>query len=126
MTRLDPTGKMILEELQRRNYSQTTVILLISALVHAEETGRPQCRPSYGGAGFFSCKTLKRAYPVEEVPYPKAPRRLATNLIHEEAARLINSASNLFRRANAGTHLICSRGRCGGVVSSRCEGGEKR
>jgi integrase/recombinase XerD len=48
---------------------------------------------------FFFCKTLKRAYPVEEVPYPQAPRRLPAILTQEEAARLINSASNLFHRA---------------------------
>ena len=48
---------------------------------------------------FFYCKTLKRAYPVEEVPYPKAPRHLPTILTQEEAVRLINSASNLFHRA---------------------------
>jgi site-specific recombinase XerD len=48
---------------------------------------------------FFFCKTLKRNYPVEEVPYPKAPRRLPTILTQEEAVRLIDSASNLFHRA---------------------------
>ena len=48
---------------------------------------------------FFFVKTLKRRYPVEEVPYPKRPRRLPTVLTVEEAARLINSASNLFHRA---------------------------
>src|SRR2546423_19653 len=45
---------------------------------------------------FFFCKTLKRAYPIEEVPYPKAPRRLPTVLTRGEAIRLIDSASNLF------------------------------
>jgi site-specific recombinase XerD len=48
---------------------------------------------------FFFCKTLKRAYPVEEVPYPKAPRRLPIILTQEEAVRLIDSASHLFHRA---------------------------
>jgi site-specific recombinase XerD len=48
---------------------------------------------------FFFCKTLKRAYPIEEVPYPKAPRRLPTILTREEAIRLIDSAGNLFHRA---------------------------
>jgi site-specific recombinase XerD len=48
---------------------------------------------------FFFCKTLKRNYPVEEVPYPKAPRRLPNILTQEEAVRLIDSASNLFHRA---------------------------
>jgi integrase/recombinase XerD len=48
---------------------------------------------------FFFCKTLKRAYPVEEVPYPRAPRRLPIILTREEAIRPIDSASNLFHRA---------------------------
>jgi hypothetical protein len=30
---------------------------------------------------FFFCRTLKRAYPIEEVPYPKAPRRLPAILL---------------------------------------------
>jgi integrase/recombinase XerD len=47
---------------------------------------------------FFFCKTLKRNYPVEEVPYPKAARRLPNILTQEEAVRLIDSASNLFHR----------------------------
>jgi site-specific recombinase XerD len=38
-------------------------------------------------------------YPVEEVPYPRAPRRLPIILTKEEAIRLIDSASNLFHRA---------------------------
>jgi integrase/recombinase XerD len=38
-------------------------------------------------------------YPVEEVPYPRAPRRLPIILTREEAIRLIDSASNLFHRA---------------------------
>ena len=44
-------------------------------------------------------KTLKRHYPVEEVPYPKQPRRLPVILSQEEVIALINSASNLFHRA---------------------------
>ena len=48
---------------------------------------------------FFFCKTLKRNYPVEEVPYPKAGRKLPIILTQEEAVRLIDSASNLFHRA---------------------------
>jgi integrase/recombinase XerD len=48
---------------------------------------------------FFFCKTLKRNYPIEEVPYPRAPRKLPIILTQEEAVRLIDSASNLFHRA---------------------------
>jgi site-specific recombinase XerD len=48
---------------------------------------------------FFFCKTLKRNYPVEEVPYPKAGRKLPIILTQDEAVRFIDSASNLFHRA---------------------------
>src|SRR6202048_5263841 len=47
----------------------------------------------------FSAKLSRGRTPVEEVPYPKAPRRLPTILTREEAVRLIDSASNLFHRA---------------------------
>jgi len=117
--------KMMLEELQRRNYSQTTVKAYIRAVkAFAEYFHRPpdqlgteQIR-SYqvyllkekklgvrtvghetAALRFFFVKTLKRNYPVEEVPYPKAPRRLPIILTQEEAVRLIDSASNLFHRA---------------------------
>jgi site-specific recombinase XerC len=36
---------------------------------------------------FFFCKTLKRNYPIEEVPYPRAPRKLPIILTQEEAVR---------------------------------------
>ncbi|MCU1273014.1 MAG: phage integrase family protein [Bryobacterales bacterium] len=117
--------KMMLEELQRRNYSQTTVkgyLKIVEAFAQyfhrspdqlgPEEirdyqvylfTGRELNARTVGhhtaALRFFFCKTLKRAYPVEEVPYPKAPRRLPTILTQDEAVRLIDSASNLFHRA---------------------------
>jgi hypothetical protein len=40
-----------------------------------------------------------KSYPVEEVPYQKAPLRLPIILTQDEAVRLIDSASNLFHRA---------------------------
>jgi integrase/recombinase XerD len=117
--------KMMLEELQRRNYSQTTVNAYLKIVESfAKHFGRPpdQLGPeqirSYqvyllkerklgvrtvghhtAALRFFFCKTLKRVYPIEEVPYPKAPRRLPTILTKEEAVQLIDSASNLFHRA---------------------------
>jgi integrase/recombinase XerD len=117
--------KMMLEELQRRNYSQTTVqTYLKSVQTFAEHFHTPPDRlglehiRSYqaylfqekklaattvglhtAALRFFFVKTLKRPYLVEEVPYPKKPRRLPTVLTVEEAAQLINSASNLFHRA---------------------------
>ncbi len=117
--------KLMLEELQRRNYSQTTVNAYLKIVESfAKHFGRPpdQLGPeqirSYqvyllkerklgvrsvghqtAALRFFFCKTLKRAYPIEEVPYPKAPRRLPAILTREEAVQLIDSASNLFHRA---------------------------
>ena len=117
--------KMMLEELQRRNYSQTTVNTYLKVVEDfaqhfhrpPDELGKEHLRAYQvyllqerklgvrtvglhtAALRFFFCKTLKRMYPVEEVPYPRAPRRLPIILTREEAIRLIDSASNLFHRA---------------------------
>jgi site-specific recombinase XerD len=117
--------KQMLEELQRRNYSQPTVNSYLKIVAtFAKHFGRspdqlgPEQIRTYqvyllnerklgvrtvghctAALRFFFCKTLKRAYPIEEVPYPKAPRRLPIILTREEVLRLIDSASNLFHRA---------------------------
>jgi site-specific recombinase XerD len=116
---------MMLEELQRRNYSQTTVQTYLKSvqafaehfhtapdrlgLRHIREYQAYLFQEKKLAAGtvglctaalrFFFVKTLKRRYPLDDVPYPKRPHRLPTVLTVEEAARLINSASNLFHRA---------------------------
>ncbi len=117
--------KMMLEDLQRRNYSQTTVnsyLRIVEAFAKhfgrsPDQLGPEQIRTYQvyllnerklgvrtvghctAALRFFFCKTLKRPYPIEEVPYPKAPRRLPIILTPEEAIRLIDSASNLYHRA---------------------------
>jgi integrase/recombinase XerD len=117
--------KMMLEELQRRNYCQSTVkgyLKIVEAFAKhfhraPDQLGPEQIRAYQAylfterklnartvghhtaALRFFFCKTLKRAYPIEEVPYPKAPRRLPTILTQDEVIRLIDSASNLFHRA---------------------------
>jgi len=117
--------QMMLEELQRRNYSQTTVKTYLKVVEDftrhfhrpPDQLGKDHIRAYQvylfqerklgvrtvglhtAALRFFFCKTLKRAYPVEEVPYPRAPRRLPIILTREEAIRLIDSASNLFHRA---------------------------
>jgi integrase/recombinase XerD len=48
---------------------------------------------------FFYLKTLKRPYLLEDLPWPKRPRKLPQILSPEEVAKLIDSASNLFHRA---------------------------
>jgi site-specific recombinase XerD len=115
---------MMLEELQRRNYSQNTTRSYLQIVRDfARHFKRPpdQLGPDeirqyqiylfqerkmgartvghYTAAlRFFFVKTLKRHYPVEEVPYPKQPRRLPIVLSQEEAVALINSAKNLYHR----------------------------
>lgn len=117
--------EMMLEELQRRNYSQSTVTAYVSAVedfaLHfgrrPDQLGPDQIRTYQAhlftekelaartvaqrtaALRFFYLKTLKRPYPVEEFPYPKIPRRLPTVLSQDEVARLIDSSANLFHRA---------------------------
>jgi integrase/recombinase XerD len=117
--------KMMLEELQRRNYSQTTTRAYLRAVASfAQHFGKPpdQLGPDEirryqahlieerrigvrtaanhtAALRFFYVKTLKRPYALEEVPYPKRPRRLPIVLSQEEAIALINSAKNLYHRA---------------------------
>src|SRR5580698_10050936 len=115
----------MLDELQRRNYAQTTVngyLKVVAAFAKYFNCPPNQLGPEHirayqaylfqekklnartvnhhtAALRFFFCKTLRRAYLLEEAPYPKTPRRLPTILTREEAVRLINSASNLFHRA---------------------------
>ena len=117
--------KMMLEELQRRNYAQTTVEAYTLALRQfAEYFHRPpdQLGPEHirefqlhlirdrnlaantvkqrmAAVQFFFVRTLKRPYLREDFPYPKIPRRLPSVLSTEEVTRLIDAASNLSHRA---------------------------
>lgn len=117
--------KMMLEELQRRNYSKTTtrsyVQIVRDFAKHfgkaPDQAGLDEIRQyqvclleerklevrtvcHYTSAlRFFFVKVLKRPYPLEELPYPKRPRRLPTILSPDEAIAVVNSASNLFHRA---------------------------
>jgi len=116
--------KMMLEELQRRNYSQiTTRKYLQYVTAFARHFGKspdrlgPNELRSYqayllqerkvtpgtavncvAALRFFFIKTLKRHQFREFLPYPKDHRRLPTVLSREEVARLINAAGTLFRR----------------------------
>src|SRR5271154_2965174 len=117
--------KMMLEELQRRNYAQSTVVAYISALQEfGQYFGTPpdQLGPDHirqfqlhllrdrklaantvkqrmAAVQFFFARTLKRPYLREDFPYPKIPRRLPVVLSQEEVTRLIDAASNLSHRA---------------------------
>ena len=116
--------KMMLEELQRRNYSEiTTRKYLQYVTAFARHFGKPpdQLGPnelrSYqayllqerkvtpgtavncvAALRFFFIKTLKRNQFREFLPYPKDRRRLPTVLSREEVSALINAAGTLFRR----------------------------
>jgi integrase/recombinase XerD len=116
--------KMMLEELQRRNYSKNTTRCYIRTV---EEFSRHfNCSPDRLGprhireyqaelfekrklsAGsvavrlaalrFFYCKTLRRAWSIAETPYPKKDHRLPAILSQEEVAQLIQAASTSFHR----------------------------
>jgi integrase/recombinase XerD len=122
---MTPLRKMMLEELQRRNYSENTrrtyLHIVYDFAKHfnrsPDQLGPADIR-SYqayliedrkleartvglytAGLRFLFVKTLRRPYLLEELPYPKQPRRLPIILSQDEAARLIESASNLFHRA---------------------------
>ena len=116
--------RIMLEELQRRNFSPTTVRTYLYAV---ERFARHfKCRPdrlnhthlrSYqafllrtgqltprtvrlhvSALRFFFVKTLKRRYLLDDTPYPKAPRRLPQILSVEEMTRLIDAADGLYHR----------------------------
>jgi hypothetical protein len=113
--------KIMLEELQRRNFAQTTIKSYIHAVEgFAEHFGKPPdqlnlqhlreyqayllrkrkleprtVKLHVSALRFFFVKTLTRRYLLEDIPYPKVPRQLPIILHVEEVARLINSARNL-------------------------------
>ena len=115
----------MLEELERRNYSDRTARGYISAVADfARHFGKPpdQLGPdelrSYqayllkrrklavntvvarvAALRFFFVRTLKRHEFRQELPYPKEQRRLPAVLSLEEVGRLIDAASNLKHRA---------------------------
>ena len=117
--------KRMLEELQRRNYSESTIRGYLQAVqqfaVHfgksPDKLGPDDLR-SYqahllterklavgsvvarvAALRFFFVRTLKRRDFREELPYPKDHRRLPTVLSLEEVAQLIDAAANLMQRA---------------------------
>lgn len=114
----------MLEELQRRNYSQLTTRAYIrtawefAKYFHRspDELGPEHIREFQAhlfsvrklsgnsvaqrtaALRFLFVKTLKRTDMLEHIPFPKIPLRLPTILSQDEVARLIDSAPNLFYR----------------------------
>jgi integrase/recombinase XerD len=110
--------KMMLEELQRRNYAENTIRSYIRIVEdfsrrfhrspeslgpeHIREyqselfTNRKYRATTVTGylaaLRFFYTKTLKRAWSTAETPYPKRPFSLPTILSQEEVAQLIDAA----------------------------------
>jgi integrase/recombinase XerD len=117
--------KMMLEELQRRNYSQLTTRCYIRTVEEfARRFNRPpdQLGPQHirqyqaelfeklklspgtvavhlAALRFFYCKTLKKAWNIAETPYPKKAHHLPVILGPEEVERLIKAARTPFDRA---------------------------
>ena len=117
--------KMMLEELQRRNYSDTTARGYLSAVADFAQHFRkspdqlgPDDLRNYqayllkkrkltvatvigrvAALRFFFVRTLKRHEFRQELPYPKKERRLPTVLSLDEVGRLIDAAGNLQQRA---------------------------
>jgi len=116
--------KLMLDELQRRNYAQNTVRAYIHAIedfakyFHRSPDRLGQnifastrfhlfrdCKLSAGtiegrtaALRFLFVKTLRRPYLPDHIPFPKRQRRMPTVLSQEEVARLIASAQNLMHR----------------------------
>ena len=121
MTRL---RKMMLEELERRNYSPRTIECYIPAVEDfARYFHRPpdQLGPEHirqyqahlfrqrkldpntvnqrlAALRFFFVKTLRRPWSVAVTPYPKKVQRLPSVLSQAEVAQLINAAPTPFYR----------------------------
>jgi integrase/recombinase XerD len=116
--------KMMLEELQRRNYAPGTIQTYVRVVQEfaqyfhrpPDKLGPPHLReyqahlfqekklePStvqqyVAALRFFYVKTLKRRYLLDEIPRPKRGRKLPVILSPEEVAELIDAARNLFHR----------------------------
>jgi integrase/recombinase XerD len=116
--------KMMLEELERRNYAQTTIQSYLRAVAEfslhfhrppnqlgpdhirqyqAHLFGQRKLAPStvtqrLAALRFFYIKTLRKPWSVTETPYPKKVQGLPIILSTEEVAQLIDSALTAFHR----------------------------
>ena len=116
--------KMMLEELERRNYAQTTTRLYLQTIEDfARYFHRPpdQLGPEHireyqaylfrerklaartvsqrlAALRFFFIQTMKKPWSVADTPYPKTTRHLPSILSPEEVALLIDSARSQFHR----------------------------
>ena len=117
--------QLMLDELERRNYSPNTVRSYLHAVeefarhfgrspeqlgpdhvreyqVHLFRDRKLSARTIAGQTAalrFLFVKTLRRPYLPDALPFPKHSRRLPTVLSQEEVARLIDATGNLMHRA---------------------------
>src|SRR5216684_1785972 len=115
---------MMLEDLQRRNYAETTINSYIRIVedfsqrfqrppdrlgpqqireYQAELFKKRKFAPStvtvyLAALRFFYTKTLKKGWSVAETPYPKRAEHVPSILSQEEVARLIDAAGTPFHR----------------------------
>src|SRR6266568_3969933 len=116
--------KMMLEELERRNYAQSTIHSYLRAVAEfslhfhrppnqlgpqqirqyqAHLFGQRKLAPStvtqhLAALRFFYIKTLRKPWSIAETPYPKKVQRLPIILSPEEVTQLIDSALTPFHR----------------------------
>jgi site-specific recombinase XerD len=117
--------KRMLEELQRRNYSESTIVCYLRQITELarhfrrspDQLGPEEIKQfqlylvqekkvswatyiqTTAALRFLYVKALGRAYMTEKIPYPKRPKRLPTVLSHEEIIRLLHAARSLKHRA---------------------------
>ncbi len=117
--------KRMQEELQRRNYSESTTICYLRQITEfAKHFGRSPAQlgpeeikqfqlylvqekkvswatyiQTTAALRFLYVKTLGRAFMAEKIPYPKRPKHLPTVLSQEEIERLLNATRSLKHRA---------------------------
>ena len=115
--------QIMLEELRRRNFADSTIRTYIRTVEHF--SGYFRCPPDRLGPEhirhyqamllgkklspntvvqrlaalrFFYVRVMKRSWSIAETPYPKSVFRLPLVLSQEEVARLINAADSPFHR----------------------------
>ena len=117
--------QMLLDEIQRRNYAQSTAEAYVRALrdlaqfcrIPPDRLGPEQIKPyqlhllrerglspqsvkqRMAAVRFFYIRVLKRPYPPNDFPYPKTHRRLPIILSLEEVRCMIDASNNLFHRS---------------------------
>jgi integrase/recombinase XerD len=122
---MTPLRQRMLEELQRRNYSSKTIRLYLRHVAEfakhfhrsPDQLGAEDIRQyqlfliqkkklawsSYNqivcALRFFYAKTLKRAFLLQEIPFPRMEQRLPTILSPEEVAKILTVPPHLKTRA---------------------------